>query len=218
MRYVDSLQNRIEEAKLLQNDLVKNLTLRPFRLGEGIIAGIDVSYKGDLMFCSIVLLGFPSLTLLQVYNDKEEADFPYIPGFLSFREMPVILKTFQKVKEKISLIFCDGQGIAHPRGLGLASHIGIELGIPSIGCAKSRLVGEYIEPPASRGAYSDLVFRDKIVGAVLRSRETCRPIFVSPGNLIDIPSSIRYALLVSRYRIPEPIRLAHKYVTLFRNK
>ncbi|MCX7958899.1 MAG: endonuclease V [Deltaproteobacteria bacterium] len=184
---------------------------------KGIIAGIDVSYKNDDIFCSIVTLLFPELKLINVYYKKDKTKFPYIPGLLSFREMPIVIKTFEEVRETIFLIFCDGQGIAHPRGFGLASHIGTVLGIPTIGCAKSRLVGEYIEPPSKKGSHTPLVYQNKIVGAVLRTRDNTNPVFVSVGNYIDLKSAIRYTISCSRYRIPEPTRHAHRYVTQFRD-
>ncbi len=213
MIFANSLQKKIEKARLLQSKLAEKIKIRPLRLDKGIIAGIDVSYRNEFMFCAIVLLNFPSLRIADIYSDKKKVDFPYIPGFLSFRELPVILKTFKQVKEKVSLIFCDGQGIAHPRGFGLASHIGSVLNIPSIGCAKSRLIGTYKEPGIKKGSYSDLIYNEKIVGAVVRTRDNCQPIFVSPGNCIDIESSVKYVLMTSRFRIPEPTRLAHIYVT-----
>lgn len=194
---------------------VKQLSLN---ISEGFVAGIDVSYKGEDIFCSIVVLYYPQLKIKNIYRCKDKVRFPYVPGLLSFREMPIVLKTFKYVKEDVFLILCDGQGIAHPRGFGLASHIGTELKKPTIGCAKSRLIGEYNEPGPKKGDYSPLVYKEKIVGVVLRTRDNTKPLFISVGNYIDLDSSIRYVLRCSRYRIPEPTRLAHQYVTEYKNQ
>ena len=209
---------RLERLKSLQKDLASKIIVRPLNIENGFIAGVDVSYNKDLGFCSVVVLRYPELEVINVYNAKRTVRFPYIPGFLSFREMPVVLKAFERVREDIFLIFCDGQGIAHPRGFGLASHIGVELNLPSIGCAKSRLVGEYSEPDSSRGSYSPLYYKDKVVGVVLRTRDGVSPVFVSIGNKIDIDSAVRYTLNCSRTRIPEPLRLAHHFVTEYRKR
>ncbi|MGB9600664.1 MAG: endonuclease V [Myxococcota bacterium] len=215
--YANITKSLIERLKEEQNRLSLRIVFKPLNKKNGKIAGVDVSYKGEEIFCSVVILSFPELKLINVYNKKGKVDFPYIPGFLSFREMPIILNTFDRVKENCFLIFCDGQGIAHPRGFGLASHIGTLLKIPSIGCAKSRLVGEYTEPDLKRGSFSKLIYKGIEVGVALRTRENTKPIFVSAGNYIDLESSIYYTLCCARYRIPEPTRLAHKHVTLFKN-
>jgi deoxyribonuclease V len=138
-----------------------------------------------------------------------ETLFPYIPGFLSFREGPVIINALKGLRKKPDIILFDGQGIAHPKGLGIASHIGVLLNAPTIGCAKSRLVGTYEEPGTKKGAYSSLLFIEEIVGAVLRTKDNVKPLFVSPGHRIDIQGSIDIVLACSqKYRIPEPLRRA----------
>ncbi len=148
-----------------------------------------------------------------------ECFLPYIPGILSFREIPPILKALKKLKSEPDLIFCDGQGIAHPRGLGLASHLGLLTGKPTIGCAKKRLVGQFSEPGQHRGDYSLLLYKGKKVGAVLRTKEKIRPLFVSPGYAIEIEGSVRIVLdCGGQYRIPEPIREAHLLVNKLRQK
>ena len=142
-----------------------------------------------------------------------KARFPYIPGLLSFREAPILLRAFRKLKSNPDIILFDGQGIAHPRHFGLASHMGLILGKPSIGCAKSRLVGEYSSVENTAGAYSKLVYGNKVVGAVLRTKKNTKPIFVSPGHKTNLSFAIRIAMKTCRgYRIPEPIRQAHVYV------
>lgn len=196
--------------------LSSQIRIEPLTIKSGLIAGVDVSYLNEDIFCSVVVLSFPELMIVGCYNSRGKVNFPYIPGLLSFREMPIVVKTFEKVKEDISLIFCDGQGIAHPRGFGLASHIGTILKIPTIGCAKSKLVGEYKSPRRIRGNFSPLVYKNKTVGVALITKDNTNPVFVSIGNYIDLESAIKYTLDCSRFRIPEPTRLAHKCVTEFK--
>jgi deoxyribonuclease V len=137
--------------------------------------------------------------------------FPYIPGLLSFREGPILIKAFQRLKLKPDVLICDGQGIAHPRGMGFASHIGLWLDIPSIGCAKTPLLDDFISPGPSKGSVEWIRWEGKKVGAVLRTRENVKPLFVSPGHRIDLPTSIQLILKSCKgYRFPEPLRKAHQ--------
>ena len=146
-----------------------------------------------------------------------KAKFPYIPGLLSFREAPILLRAFRKLKNNPDVILFDGQGIAHPRSFGLASHMGLILDKPSIGCAKSRLVGEYGSVENTAGAYSKLIYGNKIVGVVLRTKNNTKPIFVSPGHKTNLTFAIRIALKTCcGYRIPEPTRQAHLLVNKLR--
>ncbi len=141
----------------------------------------------------------------------QRAKFPYIPGYLTFREGEAIVNAVKRLKTAPDIILVDGQGIAHPRGIGLASHLGILLGIPSIGCAKSRLVGEFREPGTEKGDWTYIFHEGRKVGAAVRTRANVRPVFVSPGHLVDIPSSVEVVLhCASRYRIPEPLRGADR--------
>jgi len=136
---------------------------------------------------------------------------PYVPGFLSYRELPVMVKAYYRLKKKPELMLIDGQGIAHPRGLGLASHAGIVLRLPTIGCAKSHLYGNYTMPALERGSYKYLEKEGKKIGLVLRTRSDVKPLFVSPGHLVDLRDCRRFVLLTTvKYRIPEPIRFAHR--------
>ena len=150
---------------------------------------------------------------VETVTAKGKVDFPYIPGLLSFRESPILLKAFAKIMSTPDVVILDAQGIAHPRGIGLASHIGLLLDKPSIGCAKTRLIGDYNEVGEEVGCYSHLTVKDKVVGAVLRTRKNVKPVFVSPGHKIDLDTSIDLVLNSCRgYRLPEPIREAHNLV------
>lgn len=173
------------------------------------VAGVDAAYGDGFLVGVASLFRLPELSPVEDALLKDSIKFPYVPGFLGFREGPVILKALKSLKLKPDLVIFDGQGIAHPRGLGIASHVGVLLRIPTIGCAKTRLVGSYIEPGPLKGSFSYLYLKGKKVGAVLRTKDNTRPLFVSPGHLIDITSAISIVLsLVTKYRIPEPLRRA----------
>ena len=180
------------------------------------IAGVDLAFdkKSSMGFCGIALFGFPDLDIIQVAFCRDEVHFPYIPGLLSFREGPIFLKAFELLEKKPDVIIFDGQGIAHPRKLGIASHMGLILHIPTIGCAKSRLYGDYEEPAMEKGSRSYLLDRNgEPIGVVLRTRHRVKPVFVSPGHMTGIEESADIVMnCVGRYRIPEPTRIAHKRV------
>lgn len=174
------------------------------------VAGVDVAQNEEFLFGCIGVFTFPSLYIVDEAYAQTSSTFPYIPGFLSFREIPVILKTYKKLRKKPDLILVDGQGIAHPRTLGLASHIGVMVRKPTIGCAKSHLYGDYTVPRVGRGSYTYIRDGKKKVGIVLRTRKNVRPLFVSPGNLVGIDDCRTYVLASTpKYRIPEPLRYAH---------
>jgi deoxyribonuclease V len=177
------------------------------------VAGVDVSYRkhGSTFFAAVVVLSFPALIVIDQASAVAEVTFPYIPGLLSFRELPVLLKAFCRLQTVPDLVLVDGQGIAHPRRLGLASHLGLWLDLPSIGCAKSRLVGEAREVGSERGASQPLTDHGEEIGRVLRTRSGVKPLFVSPGHLVDIPTAAELVLACGgRYRLPEPTRQAHQ--------
>ncbi len=176
------------------------------------IAGIDARYEESKSTATgaVVVLSYPGLELCEVRISRAEPVFPYIPGLLSFRECPVILDACRRVTLCPDLVFVDGQGIAHPRRIGLASHVGLLLDRPTIGCAKSKLVGENKEPGTSRGSWRKLDDGEETIGAALRTRANTRPVYVSIGHKIDLKAAIRWSLACSvKYRIPEPTRLAH---------
>ena len=175
------------------------------------VAGADVACRQGYLYCAIAVLSFPELNLLEATHARLREKIPYVPGFLSYRELPVMVKAYGRLKKKPELMMVDGQGIAHPRGLGLASHAGIILRIPTIGCAKSHLYGDYTMPAAERGSYKYLQKERKKIGLVLRTRSNVKPLFISPGHLVDLRDCHRFVLLTTtNYRIPEPIRFAHR--------
>jgi deoxyribonuclease V len=161
---------------------------------------------------ALVVVSFPGLEPVEIVVRDSKTSFPYIPGLLSFREIPPILEAWKGLRTVPDLILCDSHGTAHPRGLGMASHLGIELGIPSIGCAKSHLFGRYEEPGPQRGDSSPVEDRSaRVIGSVLRTRTGVRPVYVSPGHMIDLRTAIRIVLACSpKYRIPVPLAMAHK--------
>jgi len=199
-----------EDLRKIQNDLSKKVSLLELKSEVNIVAGIDISvdrYTG-IGYCAIILID-RDLKTLEEASFVDEIKIPYVPGFLSFRELPIIEKCFTTLKSKPDLVFIDGQGIAHPRGFGIASHFGITFNIPTIGCAKSLLVGNYKEPENLKGSFSPIIYQSKIVGAALRTKSNTKPIFVSPGHMITIEQSIKLTLsFTDKYRIPEPTRRA----------
>jgi deoxyribonuclease V len=196
------------QYRLRDRIIIKRLPRRNIR----VIAGVDVSVKNDRCKAAIVVMSYPGLKILESATCTTKTAYPYVPGLLTFREGPVILKCLKKLSAEPDLFIFDGQGLAHPRGIGLASHMGVILDKPSIGSAKSHLYGTYDPPELKKGAYS--LIRDKEgspIGAVLCTRDDTRPVFVSPGHLTDIPSAVRIILDCSpKYKIPEPIRAAHR--------
>jgi deoxyribonuclease V len=203
------------EAIKVQQDLSSRVILGPFKSKLKLVAGADVSYsKGsDLFFSGVIVLEMPRMNVVEEVTAQGKVDFPYIPGLLSFREAPVLIKAFEKLVNVPDVVIFDGQGIAHPRGLGIASHIGLMLGVPSIGCAKKILVGRYEDPEIEAGEHTPITFHDKIVGAVLRTKRNVSPVFVSPGHKMDVPSAIDIVMKTCRgYRLPEPTRQAHLLV------
>ncbi len=208
-----------EEAIEIQNSLRSRLDLQsePERIET--VAGIDVSYdKGsDWLFAAIVVLQIRDLQLLDSASATATVPFPYIPGLLSFRECPAVLQAWKKLRVKPDCLMCDGQGIAHPRRLGIASHLGLWLDMPSIGCAKSLLVGTYREPGLNRGSTEPLHHRKEQVGVILRTKDGVQPVFVSQGHRISLKKATEVVLACcTKYRLPEPTRQAHLLVNEIR--
>jgi deoxyribonuclease V len=193
--------------------LQAQLVVRGDPRGVRRIAGADISYDrgSDLFFASVAVLCWPGLELIEEAHARGRSPMPYIPGLLSFREGPLLLRAFRKLRVPPDLILFDGHGLAHPRRFGVACHLGLLLDVPSIGCGKSRLVGEYREPARKAGSQTPLLFEGKKVGAVVRTRTDTKPIFVSPGHRIGFPAAVRWALrCCDGYRQPEPTRWAHR--------
>ena len=207
----------IKDAPGIQKQLAGKVLLRGQRKTPEIVAGADISFGkfSSRAFAGVVLLKFPSMEVMGEFTAEGGLTFPYVPGLLSFREAPILLELFKKVCPDPDLIFFDGHGLAHPRKLGLACHMGLFLDCPAIGCAKSKLIGDYEEPEREKGSFSLLLDTDKnLLGAALRSREGCKPIFISVGHKIDLKTAVQRTLeCTTRYRIPEPTRLAHNLVT-----
>lgn len=213
MNFLHPWKVNTERAIQIQENL-KSRILQKNGLSEyKTIAGADVSYsKGkNSLSGAIVVLSFPDMNLIEQATASGEITFPYIPGLLTFREGPILIKTFQRLRKKPDLIIFDGQGIAHPRRIGLASHLGLWFDIPSIGCAKTLLTGEFKDPGPFKGDY-EWIFKDgEKLGAVLRTKDLVKPLFISPGHRIDLYTSMNIVLKSCiRFRIPEPLRKAHQ--------
>jgi len=177
-----------------------------------LVAGADISYDrgSDRFFAAVVVLELPGLAVVEQATLEGKSPFPYVPGLLSFREGPLVLRAFRRLRRRPDLALFDGHGIAHMRGFGIASHLGVLLGIPSIGCAKSRLVGEHAEPGPEPGDRVALLYEGRRVGAVVRTRRGVKPIYVSQGHLISLAAAVRWTLrCCAGYRVPEPTRQAH---------
>ena len=184
-----------------------------------LVAGTDISYskKSDKFYGAVLVLSLPDLEEVDRATAVGRVKFPYIPGLLSFREAPILLKAFEKLETVPDLIMFDGQGTAHPRGLGLASHMGLILDIPSIGCAKSRLCGGHREVSKKAGSHVPLKLDGRTIGAVVRTRDKVNPIFVSPGHRMGFRAAVKWTLkCCGGYRIPEPTRRAHHLVNELR--
>ena len=178
-----------------------------------LVAGVDVSVNlsDKTGRSAVVVLSYPELEVVEIRTVEAEIVFPYVPGLLSFREMPLIIPAFEKLKNTPDLVIMDGQGIAHPRRMGIASHLGLFLGIPTIGCAKSRLCGECREPARQQGSRTYIIDGGEPIGVVLRTREGVKPVYVSTGHMIDLESAVYRVMSCCRgYRLPEPTRLAHQ--------
>jgi deoxyribonuclease V len=200
-----------EQAIRLQESLRGVVVVQPRSLqGLRLVAGVDVSFPREQARAAIVVLSFPSLVIVDQAAAEVPAHFPYIPGLLSFREIPAILKALEQLSARPDVLICDGHGLAHPRRFGLACHLGLLLDWPVLGCAKSILVGSHAGLGAAQGSTADLMDGEDVIGAAVRTRQAVRPVYVSIGHRIDLPSSIELVLACCRgFRLPEPARLAH---------
>lgn len=177
------------------------------------IAGVDVGFEqhNTITRAAVAVLGFPSLELEEYAIARLPTTFPYVPGLLSFREVPAVLAALEKLEQLPDMLLCDGQGIAHPRRLGIASHLGVLLDLPTIGVAKSRLIGRHEEPAEEKGNWQPLYDGDELIGCVLRSRSRVKPLYISPGHRVGFNAAREMVLAcTTRYRLPETTRWAHR--------
>ncbi|MCX7593193.1 MAG: deoxyribonuclease V [Fischerella sp.] len=204
----------VEEAIAIQEKLQSEvITSDQFQEPVQYVAGVDMGFEvdGTISRAAAVVLSFPDLQLQQTSIARRPTSFPYIPGFLSFREIPAVLDALEKLKITPDLILCDGQGIAHPRRFGIACHLGVLVDIPTIGVAKSLLIGEHEELPETRGSWQPLRYKGETIGAVLRTRTGVKPVYVSTGHRISLTTAIDYVLRCTpKYRLPETTRIADK--------
>ncbi|MCX5998116.1 MAG: deoxyribonuclease V [Chloroflexi bacterium] len=202
----------VAEALAIQTKLA-SMVCRENHLGSpALIAGTDVSVgrSAGVGIGAVVVLSYPDLVVREVRLAQRDIDFPYVPGLLSFREAPLILATFERLTMKPDVIVVDGQGLAHPRRVGIASHLGLLLGIPTIGCAKSILCGRHQAVGETRGACAEMVDKGEVIGMALRTRPGAKPVYVSIGHRVDLPSAVSWIVKCCQgYRLPEPTRLAH---------
>ena len=236
MKKLHSWNLSYQQATDLQERLACKVRHTPLKRMPGTVAGIDCAFSkdGEKILAVVVVLKFDSMEVVETADATRRVSFPYIPGLLSFREAPVCLAAVEKLARQPDVFIIDGQGIAHPRRLGLAAHLGLFFDKPTIGCAKSRLIGQFEEPPREKGRYNLLTdspstnrrvncgrraVNDEIIGAVLRTRANVKPVFVSVGHKCLLEDAIKITLAcATRYRLPEPTRLAHQLVSKLKLK
>ena len=211
-KHLHDWQMTPEQAKRLQLELARMVSRRNDVDAVHLVAGVDISAPDatGLARAAVVVLSYPELTPVETRVIAKRITFPYVPGLLSFRESPLILATCEELKVVPDLILVDGQGIAHPRRLGLASHLGLLWDKPTIGCAKSRLCGEHAMVAPERGSYTEIIDYGEVIGAALRTKAGAAPLYVSIGHKVDLKTAIDWVLRCCRgQRLPEPTRLAH---------
>lgn len=206
-----------KEAIALQKSLAGQVIYdRPLDLDSvRLVGGVDVSVKNDVSQAAVVVLTFPELQVIETVLAQQPTPFPYVPGLLSFREGPVLVEAFGRLQRTPDVFIFDGMGRIHPRRLGIAAHMGLWLQTPTVGCGKTHLIGDYVLPGGQKGDYSDLTHKGELLGVVLRTRTNVKPVYISPGHLIDLESALDLTLRCTpRYRLPEPIRAAHNAARL----
>jgi len=210
-----------KRAREQQQELARKIVIAGMPENIKIVAGIDVAYhkKPPTGFCAVSLFNYPDMTHIKTYTELDIIGYPYIPGLLSYREGDLILATLEKVEEEVDVYLFDGNGIAHPRRLGIASHIGLLIDKATIGIGKSQLLGQYKEPASGRGSTSDWTDQGETIGTVLRTQDDTNPIFVSPGYKIGIKEATEIALnSATDYRIPDPLRMADQEAEKYKNE
>ena len=215
-RKLHSWNLSFEQARSLQEQLARKVKFVPLKKTPKLIAGADCAFTKDKkrIIGGVVVLRLPNLELIETAVAAQKVAFPYIPGLLSFREAPVCIAAVEKLKNSPDLFIIDGQGIAHPRHLGLAAHLGLFFNKPTIGCAKSRLIGTFKKPSLKKGTYSLLKDKGEVVGAVVRTRTAVKPVFVSVGHQCNLNDAVKWTLsCTTKFRLPEPARWAHQLVS-----
>jgi deoxyribonuclease V len=211
LRFLNRWPKTYQEAVALQEELRHQVRLVPLAHPPRLVAGADaICDRADKsIFGAVAVYSYPGLELIEEAGVVGECPFPYRTGFLSFREVPILAAALARLKERPDVVLVDGQGIAHARGLGLATHLGLVADIPTIGVAKSRLVGEGQEPAQAAKSFSELIWRGKLVGLILRTQTGTKPLYLSPGHRISLPECLQITLgCVTKYRIPIPLRQA----------
>ncbi len=200
-----------KDAVAIQRDLASEVRIEPLNKDVRYIAGVDVSIRGSAFQTAIAVVSFPDIELVEQATFRGTVTFPYIPGLLSFREMPAILPALEKLQIEPDVFMTDSQGYAHPRRFGLACHLGVWFDRPAFGVAKTRFIGQFEELPPEKGARAELIDRDELVGIVLRTRTRIKPVFVSVGHRITLEEAVRLTqACTTRYKLPEPTRWAHR--------
>jgi len=216
VQQLHSWQVTPDQAQAIQRSLATQVSKRNEVSSPKLIAGVDISPPNaqGVATGAIVVLAYPQLTMVEVGVAEQTIGFPYVPGLLSFRESPLILAACQKLATTPDLVLVDGQGIAHPRRLGLASHLGLLLNSPTIGCAKSILCGRHEPVGAAPGDFAEVRHNGEVIGAALRTKLGTKPLYISVGHKVDLPSAISWVMKCCQgYRLPEPTRLAHLAVS-----
>lgn len=215
---------------IVEPGLVQSLTARQKEMSQQVvlakpdfpihtIAGCDSSYIGENILSVFVLLSYPELEIMEIQYHYGPVELPYIPGLLAFREAPNLVQAYEKLSTKPDLIMVDGHGIAHPRRLGIASHLGVLLNKPTMGVAKKILVGKYEPPAPEKGALTPLFYRQEHIANTLRTKDKVKPVFVSPGHLMDLETATEMALATTRkHKLPEPTRLADHYAAVLKKE
>lgn len=211
--------NLVRQLTEQQQELRTKVIIRKPGFSPATIAGCDSSFMGDNILSVFVILRYPELEVLETQWHYAPTELPYIPGFLAFREVPNLLRAYDKLQLKPDLIMVDGHGISHPRRLGIASHLGVLLNKSTMGVAKKILVGKYEEPAVTKGSLTPVLHRGEHIANVLRTKDKVKPVFVSPGHLMDLETATELALkLVLKHKLPEPTRLADHYAEVFKKK
>ncbi len=213
-----------KKARKAQEVLKKRVKLEPLKREIKTVAGCDLTFLDPFKnpitgIGAFIVLTYPELKVVEKVYEVAEVEIPYVPGFLAFRELPLLIKAFKKLKRKPDIVFIDGHGITHPRGLGIAAHFGVITGIPSVGCAKKPLFGEFKEPCREAGCYEPILHpkTKETIGYAVRLRKNSKPVYISPGNLITPEEALKLALKTARgFKLPEPTRIAHNYLQTVR--